>query len=188
MKQIIVGIDEVGRGSLAGPLVSAAVVLADEFNVRLFDSKSISYLKRKNLADVINNNAKFVGLGWVSNKEIDKFGLSWSLRQSYLRAISKIDYINYKIILDGNVNYLSEYDCSVIVKADESIPCVSAASIVAKVARDNYMKSLSKKYKSYGFESNVGYGSSQHRGAIAQFGLTKLHRESFCKKILRKTE
>ncbi len=184
MRDIIVGIDEVGRGALAGPLVSAAVVLPIAFNTELFDSKTINVAKRESLAKEINNSAEYVGLGWVSNNEIDEFGLSWALRESYLRAIKTLSINDYKIILDGSVNYLTDYNCEAIIKADGSVACVSAASIVAKVARDKYMYGVAKDYKEYGYDTNVGYGIAKHREAILNHGLSDLHRKSFCSKII----
>ena len=184
--QTIVGIDEVGRGALAGPLVAGAVILPSHFDIKLYDSKSISANKREMLDKTIRAQAKYVGLGWVSNVEIDQRGLAWALKTAYQRALSETDISTAdQIILDGNVNYLSEYSmCETMIGADNKINCVSAASIVAKVARDKFMTEQSVEYLEYSYETNVGYGTVSHREAIMTHGLCELHRKSFCKKYL----
>lgn len=182
----VVGIDEVGRGALAGPLVAAAVILPTDFITPLYDSKKITKNKREELAQIIHSQAEYVGLGWVSNADIDTQGLAWALKTAYMRALSSLDIQTIdRIILDGNVNYLSEYSVSeTMVQADGKVACVSAASIVAKVARDAYMRELTHQYPQYGYDTNVGYGSAQHRLAIALHGLTDMHRLSFCTKLV----
>lgn len=182
----IIGIDEVGRGALAGPLVSAAVILPSNFKTELYDSKRINARKREELAAVIRARADYIGLGWVSHVEIDEQGLAWALKTSYLRALSGIDINTVdQMILDGNVNYLSEIEvCETMIGADGKIACVSAASIVAKLARDEYMRAQSAIYPAYGYETNVGYGTVSHREAIGVYGITELHRKSFCRNLV----
>lgn len=176
--KIIVGIDEVGRGAWAGPLVVGAVGLTHPIE-GVKDSKSLSKTKRASLALTINQDATFVGLGWVSPREIDKLGLSQAMRLGCKRAIKRLDdYIS--IIIDGNINYLSEnVKAKNLIKADQSQPAVSAASIVAKVARDEFMAEQAKTYRKYSFESNVGYGTNQHIEALSRWGVSPLHRVSF---------
>lgn len=182
---LIAGIDEVGRGCLAGPLVASAVILPSDFRARLYDSKLIPALKRKQLSDKITSQALGFGLGWVTNAEIDEYGLSWALQEAYERALIDMNLEVSRIILDGSYNYLSEYDiCETLVKADQKVACVAAASIVAKVARDEYMKALCNKYPEYCFETNVGYGTRRHREALKVHGLTDLHRKSFCNNLV----
>lgn len=178
---LIVGVDEVGRGPWAGPLVAAAVVWDNARRlVGLADSKTLSYKKRLELAQHIRRDAIDIGIGWVSAPEIDQFGLAQANRQAMLRALGSLNCGGLPIVIDGNVDYLkSEYNCKTIVKADASIKAVSAASIIAKVARDFYMKQVSTIYPQYGFESHVGYGTSKHILSLKRYGVSPLHRMAF---------
>lgn len=189
----ILGIDEVGRGPWAGPLVIGAVILPrnedDSFPdwvEPLTDSKKLSEKKREMLNETILENALATGLGWVSSEEIGEIGLSEALRLATRRAVEtvrerKVPFT--EIIIDGTVNFLSgtslEKYVTNLKKADFLIKEVSAASIIAKVARDNYMKELSKKFPEYGFEKHVGYGTKLHSDALAKFGPCPEHRMSF---------
>ncbi len=182
---LVAGIDEVGRGCLSGPLVASAVVLPIKCRLKLYDSKKISHSKRQQLSSDIYDVALAVGLGWVSNVKIDEFGLAWALREAYELALVDLEMPIHQIILDGSCNYLEDYKiCQTIVAADSKVACVAAASIVAKVARDQYMSDLSDKYPDYGYQTNSGYGTALHRQAIKDFGLTDLHRKTFCKNII----
>ncbi len=178
---MIVGIDEVGRGCWAGPLVAGAVVLHAEVP-GLQDSKKLSAKSRQFMADLINDSAS-VGLGWVSSREVDNLGLTQSVRLAMQRALNQIDKHLYdEIIIDGSYNFLdglTPKKTKAIVRADGSIPAVSASSIVAKVARDTYMQELDTKYDCYGFASHVGYGTAQHRQALLDHGVSDIHRVSF---------
>lgn len=192
----ILGIDEVGRGPLAGPLVVGAVILPEEKNgmewfSELKDSKKISAKKREKLNDTILAEAK-VGLGWVSSDEIDNVGISEALRLATKRAVKSVQRLHVafsQIVIDGKVNFLAgtplEEYVSVLVKADDLIKEVSAASIVAKVARDNYMHELAVKFPEYGFDKHVGYGTRAHIEAINKYGVCSEHRLSFepCKSL-----
>ena len=192
MKRIL-GLDEVGRGPWAGPLVIGAVVLPREVNGELpawtdglTDSKKLSAKKREELSKVILENAAATGLGWVSAREIDSLGLSESLKLAARRAVAEVKLKNApftEIIIDGTVNFLAgtplERYVTTLKKADFLIKEVSAASIIAKVARDEYMKSLAMVYPNYGFEKHVGYGTAAHRAALAQLGPCPEHRFSF---------
>lgn len=178
---LVAGIDEVGRGCLAGPLVSAVVVLPLNCRIKFYDSKLIDSQTRTKLSQKIQSVALGYGTGWVTNQEVDEYGLAWSLQTSYERALEDMSLEVSRIILDGSVNYLKEYDCcETLVKADKSVASVAAASIIAKHARDEYMRSLASSYPSYNFHTNVGYGTNHHRKAINNHGLTDLHRKSFC--------
>jgi len=182
---LIAGIDEVGRGCLSGPLVAAVVVLPAQCPLKLYDSKQISRLKRQQLSGEIWATALGIGLGWVDNHMIDDFGLSWALQEAYERALVELETPVSQIVLDGSYNYLQDYQiCQTIVRADSKVACVAAASIVAKVARDNYMLKQAKTYPHYGYQTNSGYGTAMHRQAIKDFGLTKLHRKTFCKNVI----
>lgn len=179
---MILGIDEVGRGPWAGPLVVGAVVLGSEID-GLTDSKKLSKKRRKELNAEIYDKAQAVGLGWVHAGEIDELGLSAALVEATKRAVSAIKVPYHEIIIDGTINFLSETGkgkyVTTMKKADLLIPSVSAASIVAKVARDNYMEEMAAKHPNYGFEKHVGYGTAAHRAAIDAHGVTLLHRLSF---------
>lgn len=178
----ILGIDEVGRGPWAGPLVVGACVLGDAKIEGLTDSKKLSPKKREALAPIIEKEAA-VGLGWVSAEELDSIGLSATLRKACREAVKQIKIPFHEIIIDGTINFLSDTPLgshvSVLKKADLLVPEVSAASIVAKVARDDYMIKLAEKYPGYGFEKHVGYGTAAHKAAIEQLGICPEHRKSF---------
>lgn len=176
---MIIGIDEVGRGAWAGPLVVGAVSLAKKIK-GLDDSKNLSPNKRQKLAGEIAKKADFVGIGWAESFEVDDYGLSAALTLATLRALVGLDD-KTEIIIDGNSNYLTDYypNSRCLIKADSLIPDVSAASIVAKVARDQYMTDQSSKFPIYGFDSNVGYGTKFHRENIIKNGLCPEHRLSF---------
>lgn len=190
----ILGIDEVGRGPLAGPLVVGAVILPEEereWYKELKDSKKLSAKKREKLSDMIMAEAA-AGLGWVSNIELDEVGISEALRLATRRAVKAVQKLHApfsQIVIDGKVNFLKntplEEYVSVMIKADDLIREVSAASIVAKVARDKYMCELAGKYPEYGFEKHMGYGTVFHRRAIEEFGICPEHRRSFepCKSL-----
>lgn len=182
---MILGIDEVGRGVWAGPLVVGAVVLGDTTIKGLTDSKALSKKAREQLAEQIHHEARAIGLGWVSAEEIDDIGLSEALRLATRRAVEQVRTHNvafHEIIIDGTVNFLQdtplESYVSTLKKADLLIASVSAASIVAKVARDAYMREQDSVYPLWKFASHVGYGTAAHRQAIEQHGVTPLHRLS----------
>ncbi len=183
---MLIGIDEVGRGALAGPLVVACVSLSDQI-VELRDSKKLTIKKRIDLYSKIFNNSKFATIGWVWPHEIDHYGLTKSTEIAILRALYnfKIDP-NLQIILDGNVNYLKNTNLNVktMIKADDLISEVSAASIIAKVTRDNYMRRLDQFFPLYNFNQNVGYGTKDHITAIQKFGPSSIHRSLFLRKII----
>jgi ribonuclease HII len=180
---MILGIDEVGRGSWAGPLVVGAVVLGGAAIDGLTDSKKLSKKQRTRLDIEIRDKAKGIGLGWVEPSEIDEIGLAESLNLATKRAVQQIKTPYSEIIIDGTVNFLKgtnkEKYVTTIKKADLLIPCVSAASIVAKVARDNYMAGMDNEHKGYNFKKHVGYGTAAHSKEIRKYGVTKIHRMSF---------
>lgn len=183
MIDMIVGIDEVGRGPWAGPLVVGAVVLGDARIEGLTDSKKLTKLRREALAPRIIESALSYGLGWVDASELDEIGMSAALTLATRRALEQISVPYHEIILDGTVNFLAgtgkgDY-VTTMKKADLLIGAVSAASILAKVARDDYMEQQAELYPDYGFESHMGYGTAKHTAAIERHGVTSLHRRSF---------
>ncbi|MBR2839961.1 ribonuclease HII [Candidatus Saccharibacteria bacterium] len=188
----ILGIDEVGRGPLAGPLVVGAVVLPEangakpEWVEKLRDSKKLTAKRREALSEAIWKGAPAVGLGWVSPKELDEVGISEALKMATRRAVESVQQSRVpfsQIIIDGKVNFLSSTDLgkyvSVMPKADDLVKEVSAASIVAKVARDAYMIEAGARFPEYGFEKHMGYGTLVHREAILKLGVCPEHRRSF---------
>ena len=184
----ILGIDEVGRGPLAGPLVIGAVVLPDEkpeWVSELRDSKKLTVKKREALSELICAEVPH-GLGWVFAEELDEVGISGALRLATRRAVKAVQELHVpfsQIVIDGKVNFLTDTPLakyvSTAVKADDLIKEVSAASIVAKVARDKYMVEIAAKYPGYGFDKHVGYGTAAHIEAIQKLGITPEHRKSF---------
>lgn len=185
----LVGIDEVGRGCWAGPLVAAAVILPENFTlkdgplgggVQLRDSKKLSKKQRDQLAEIIHSEALAVGIGWVWPEAIDTGGISAAVKTAMAEALAEIDCDYDEVIIDGNINYLPEDSrTKAVIKADDSYPAVSAASIVAKVARDNYMAEAATHYPGYGFEAHVGYGTAVHIAALHKLGVTDIHRLSY---------
>ena len=183
MKKLL-GIDEVGRGPWAGPLVVGACVLREPIE-GLNDSKKLAAKRREALAAEIHEKA-YCGLGWVSAAELDELGLSAALRKACREAVKAIQAQKpefNEIIIDGTINFLSDTPLgkyvSVLPKADALVPEVSAASIIAKVARDNYMIELAERFPEYGFEKHVGYGTALHRAALEKHGPCEEHRQSF---------
>jgi ribonuclease HII len=179
---MILGIDEVGRGPWAGPLVVGAVVLGSADISGLTDSKKLSKKRRDEFDALIRERAAGIGLGWVSPLEIDTIGLSAALKLATKRAVEQIRAPYHEIIIDGIVNFLQDTSkgqyVTTMKKADLLVPAVSAASIIAKVARDNYMIEQGLQYPGYGFENHVGYGTAAHIKAIDELGITPLHRLS----------
>lgn len=187
---MILGIDEVGRGPWAGPLVVGAVILGGAEIDGLDDSKKLTKKRREALDVEIREKAAAWALGWVSAQELDDIGMSEALRLATRRAVEQIqaqcrqqNLAFSEIIIDGKVNFLRgtalEKFVATIPKADGLIPSVSAASIVAKVVRDQFMAEQDAVYPGYGFVSNAGYGVAKHRAAIERLGVTPLHRLSF---------
>lgn len=176
---VIVGIDEVGRGCLAGPLVCGAVILKRPLK-GLKDSKLLTKTSRELLNKIIRNSEAEIGIGWVSADQLDLIGLTRATAVAMERALNQLATPYDEIIIDGNYNYLSNNPkARAVIKADETVPAVSAASIVAKVARDNYMAFLAQDYPGYGFEKHVGYGTRLHKEMIERNGVTQIHRHSF---------
>lgn len=175
---MIVGVDEVGRGCWAGPLCVGAVALG-ESTTTYRDSKLLSAKQRVKLGHRIKEEAAGIGIGWASAKFIDEYGISEALKLAAAAAVGQI-YIPYEeIIIDGTVKLIDDPRVTTLIKADQLINAVSAASIVAKVARDNYMRAVDRYFAGYGFAKHVGYGTKVHKYAIDQLGPCAIHRMSF---------
>ena len=187
--QIIAGIDEVGRGAIAGPVTAAAVVLGADWQpiAGLRDSKQLSAKKREELAALLEESVHTCHIAHVEAAYIDKHGIMPALKRAMTRAIEGLwlDEID-AILIDGLPLNLFEQE-QAIVKGDSKIACIAAASILAKVARDKLMLEVAKDYPGYALDSNKGYASAAHRQAIAENGLTPLHRRSFCQNFLQKS-
>ena len=180
LKKIIAGVDEVGRGSLIGPVYAAAVILNKSINSKtLKDSKTLTKEKREILFNYIKKNSIWA-TGKASVKEIDKINILQASLLAMKRAIKKLKKKPSQVLIDGNkIPDLKHYNLRAIVKGDQKIPSISAASIIAKVTRDNFIKTLAKKNKGYNWDKNFGYGTRQHLKAIKKLGVNKHHRKTF---------
>ena len=178
--KLIAGVDEVGRGSWVGPVFSAAVILKKNINKNLLkDSKKTSAKERNQLASYIKKNSIY-SISKATINEIDKFNILQATLLSMKRAINNLKLTPDIILIDG-IYAPKNLGCKykTIVRGNEKIPAISAASIIAKVARDRYVTKLAKNYKSYSWHTNFGYGTIKHLNAINKFGITKHHRRSF---------
>ena len=186
---IEVGIDEVGRGCIFGPVFASIVVISAENNhllkkIGVDDSKKLSEKKRNSLLPKILNLSKDWGIGQSSVREIDRYGIRHATELSMVRAINKLKLTPSKIYIDGNLPLsLWHGEQEMIIKGDSKLTSISAASILAKVKRDALMIRLEEKYKGYVLYKNKGYGTSDHFLSIKQFGITDMHRKSFLKKL-----
>lgn len=187
--KILAGVDEVGRGPLAGPIVAAAVILKldaddNELILNINDSKKVSPHNREKLSEIILERALAVSISVLDNKEIDRKGIGWC-NNEVLKNSSEGLKIEPDIVLsDGYSIKEIKYENRYVVKGDSKSASIACASIVAKVYRDNLMKEYAIKYPQYGFEKHVGYGTSEHIKAIEEFGICNIHRRSFLKNII----
>jgi len=176
----VAGVDEVGRGALAGPVTAAAVILAADDPIEgLNDSKKLSPARREELAILIHQRAIAVGISHVSADEIDATGLAAALRKAVLSAIGQLQPRPDHVVVDGLPMRVHSPETAV-VKGDSKVAAVAAASIVAKVARDAIMREAALSIPHYGFEVNKGYGTVEHLQAVVEHGPSTLHRRTFC--------
>ena len=178
--KIIAGVDEVGRGSLVGPVYAAAVILNKSIKKKLLkDSKSLTKSKRELLSKYIKKNSVW-SIGRASVKEIEKINILNASLLAMKRAIKKLKKKPVLVLIDGNkVPILKNYKLKAIIKGDQKISSISAASIIAKVARDKMISNLGKKFRGYYWDKNCGYGTKQHLKAIKNLGVTSHHRKTF---------
>ena len=178
--KIVAGVDEVGRGSLIGPVYAAAVILNNSIEKKLLkDSKSLSKSKREILSKYIKKNSVW-SIGKVSVREIESINILNASLLAMKRAIKKLKKKPSLILIDGNkLPKVENYKLRSIIKGDQKIPSISAASIIAKVTRDKMMANLGKKFKGYYLDKNSGYGTKQHLKAIKSLGITSEHRKTF---------
>ena len=176
---ITAGVDEVGRGCLAGPVVSAAVILKEGINLSLLkDSKKISFKKRIEIAKHIKINSIYA-VGVASVEEILKINILQAALLSMKRAIEQLSVKPMLVLIDGNFAPQGLKNFKTIINGDEKVKSISAASIIAKVYRDELMIKLSKKFQNYAWERNFGYGTKAHMEGLKKFGITSHHRKSF---------
>lgn len=176
---LVAGLDEVGRGALAGPVVAAAVVLGEELPAGINDSKLLTPRERERLAMAIQQTA-LVGIGSSPVREINAGGLSRAIRLAGWRALRNLPQTPTRVLLDGSWNYLPRsYHCQTIVKGDAHELCIAAASVVAKVHRDALMQALDRRYPGYYLGVHKGYGTAKHQQALREHGVSAIHRLTY---------
>ncbi len=180
MRKIVAGVDEVGRGSLIGPVYAAAVILKKNIKKKeIKDSKKLNKIDREKLAKFIKKNSTWA-IGSASVKEIEKLNILSASLLAMKRAIKKLKVKPNLVLIDGNKSpELSNYLIKTIIKGDQKIKEISAASIIAKVSRDKLMLKMSKSFKKYKWYLNAGYGTRDHINAIRKYGVTRFHRKTF---------
>ncbi len=181
--QVVVGIDEVGRGSWAGPVTVGAVVAGDAHLSGIRDSKLLTHAEREIAARRVRGWARGIGIGHASHTECDELGMTEALRRAAGRALCELaeqGLVPDRIVLDGKHDYLGmPRTVCTIVKADQTVLSVAAASVVAKVTRDEMMAAEAEHFPAYGFDSNRGYPAPRHKCALAAYGPTTIHRRSW---------
>lgn len=177
--QYIAGIDEVGRGPLAGPVVAAAVILRPDFYLPgIDDSKKLTEIKRECFFKEIKEQAVSIGIGIIGNDEIDRLNIYSATKKAMLTAIDELTPKPDFLLIDA-VKLETPYAYEAIIKGDEASVSIAAASIIAKVTRDRLLKKYDEIYPGYGFASNAGYGTKEHLEGIKKHGVTPIHRKSF---------
>lgn len=181
---VICGVDEAGRGPLAGPVCAAAVILPEGYEIPgLNDSKQLTDKKRRELYPVIKEEALAYGIAFVDEKVIDEVNI---LNATFMAMKSAIEQLSVKpelALIDGNRVSDFGVEAQAVVKGDAKVASIAAASILAKVARDDYMDEMAKVYPEYGFEVHKGYGTKRHYAAISEHGMCSIHRRTFLKKF-----
>lgn len=181
----IAGVDEAGRGPLAGPVYAAAVILPDDAEITgINDSKKLSPKKREELYDKITEIAISYSIFSVDEKEIDEINILNATHKAMNGAVNNLDKEPDYVIIDGNSIKGMEIPHETVVKGDAKSISIAAASILAKVARDRYIDKMGEEYPEYGFEKHKGYGTKAHTDAILKYGVCPIHRRTFLKKLL----
>lgn len=181
----VCGIDEAGRGPLAGPVYAAAVILPIGAEIDgLNDSKKLSEKKREELFDIINEVAISVSVGIATEKEIDEINILQATFLAMKRAIEGLEIPADYAIIDGNRAPELEIPSETVIKGDGKVMSVAAASIIAKVSRDRFMLKMAEEYPEYQFDKHKGYGTRLHYEMIEKYGVSPIHRRSFLKKLL----
>ena len=183
--RLIAGVDEAGRGPLAGPVVAAAVIFNNsEFHHAVNDSKKLSESKRAELYGWIINHCLSYGIGVVGHEEIDRINILQATLEAMKEAAARLAPVPHLILVDGNKSFVSDVAVKPVVRGDAKSFSIAAASIIAKVTRDNLMRSAAELYPEYGWEKNKAYGTRYHIEALKKFGPSPLHRKTFLRKIL----
>ena len=183
--KLIAGVDEAGRGPLCGPVVAAAVILPENYKIEgVNDSKKLSEKKREMLYDKIINEAVAVGVGISDVDVIEKVNILNATKMAMKEAISKLSVKPDFVLIDGNQMIDIDIKASTVVSGDAKSESIAAASIIAKVTRDRMLYDYDKVYPEYGFAKHKGYGTKAHIAAIKEYGLTPIHRPSFCTKFV----
>ena len=184
---VICGVDEAGRGPLAGPVYAAAVILPRDLEIPgLTDSKKLSDKKRRELFPIIQEQAVAFGIGVASEKEIDEINILQATFLAMKRALEKLSVRPDLALIDGNRETDFGVPAKTVVKGDSLSASIAAASILAKVSRDDYMMELAQKYPQYGFNIHKGYGTKAHYQALREFGPSEIHRMTFLKSFYGK--
>lgn len=182
--KIICGVDEAGRGPLAGPVCAAAVILPENHIIDgLNDSKKLTEKKREALYDVIKNEAVAYSIAMASEKEIDEINILQATYLAMRRAVSGLDVEPDFVLVDGNRDPILGIDTKTVIKGDALSASIAAASVLAKVTRDRYMLEISEKYPEYQFPKHKGYGTKLHYEMLEKYGISEIHRKSFLKKL-----
>ncbi|MBQ4040401.1 MAG: ribonuclease HII [Oscillospiraceae bacterium] len=182
--KLICGIDEAGRGPLAGPVFAAAVILPENCDIPgLDDSKKLSEKKRDELYDVIIEKALYYGIASASEEEIDEINILNAVYRAMNRAADKLGIEPEICLIDGNRNQGITRESMCVIKGDSKCACIAAASILAKVSRDRFMLEMAEKYPQYAFEKHKGYGTKLHYERIREHGPSEIHRKTFLKKM-----
>lgn len=178
--QHVAGLDEVGRGALAGPVVAVAVVLPRGLRMKgLNDSKLLSVKKREELFLLIQKSALGIGVGIISHEVVDREGIIPATRQAFIRSINKLPCKAHYLLVDGVKLFDWDTPIEFVIRGDARVGSIAAASIVAKVIRDKIMAGYHDKYPQYDFDTHKGYGTKKHRELIDEYGLSEIHRKSF---------
>ncbi len=181
---VICGVDEAGRGPLAGPVCAAAVILPEHLEIPgLNDSKKLTDKKRRELYPIIKEQAVAYGIAFASEQEIDEINILQATFLAMKRAIAQLDGKAEFALIDGNRETDFGMEVMTVVKGDSRSANIAAASILAKVTRDDYMEKLAEEYPEYGFEVHKGYGTKKHYEALREHGMCPAHRRTFLKKF-----
>lgn len=180
----LAGVDEVGRGPVAGPVTACAVIMNDHYIDGIADSKKLSEKKREKLYDLIKDNAITYSVVHINNKIIDEINILEATKQAMKEAIVNLKVKPDLTIIDAVDILIPEYTTKSYIKGDDLSYTIACASILAKVERDRLMKEYAKQYPNYDLEQNKGYGTAKHMKSIEKFGLSDIHRKSFLKKYL----
>lgn len=183
----VCGVDEAGRGPLAGPVCAAAVILPKGLIIEgVNDSKKLTEKKREKIFDVIKEQAVSYGIGWASVEEIEEINILNAAMLAMKRAVENLSVTADFAYIDGNKTPPIDIPCEAVVKGDARSMSIAAASILAKVSRDRLMYEYAEKYPEYGFDKHKGYGTKLHNEKILEFGAAPIHRKSFLKKLYAK--